>query len=146
MKLIPPESIKENEKEFIDTINAELDWESIENLLMEKHQFTLQEEIEYKNGDLIVHNNQIAYQFDFEVKVPLSVIFNRNGECIEMNTHGSSADETGTPEGEPDRAEDDGIEAAIEDFPPTEPSHKEKVEQMASDIADMIHEINQGDE
>ncbi len=146
MKLIPPESIKENEKEFIDTINAELDWESIENLLMEKHQFTLQEEIEYKNGDLIVHNNQIAYQFDFEVKVPLSVIFNRNGECIEMNTHGYSADETGMPADEPDSPEDGVLEAGIDEPPPKESSHKEKVEQMASDIADMIHEINQGDE
>ncbi|RLC18590.1 MAG: hypothetical protein DRH93_16415, partial [Deltaproteobacteria bacterium] len=86
MKLTNPATIQESEKEFIDTINAELDWEAIEKMLLEKHSFTLQEEIDYKNGDLIVHNDTIAYKFDFEIKVPLSVIFNREGECLEIST------------------------------------------------------------
>ena len=43
-----------------DTINAELDWEAIEKLLFEKHNFSLQEEVEYKNGDMIVHKDSIA--------------------------------------------------------------------------------------
>ncbi len=80
MKLTSQENIAQSEKEFIDTINAELDWEAIEKLLLEKHKFTLQEEIDYKNGNLIVYNDNIAYKFDFEIKVPLSVIFNREGE------------------------------------------------------------------
>ena len=86
MKLTNPEIIQESEKEFIDTINAELDWDAIEKMLLEKHSFTLQDEIDYKNGDLIVYNDKIAYKFDFEIKVPLSVIFNRQGECLEIST------------------------------------------------------------
>jgi len=57
MKLTNSESIQESEKEFIDTINAELDWEAIEKMLLEKHSFTLQEEIDYKDGDLVVYND-----------------------------------------------------------------------------------------
>ena len=45
MKFINSESIKENEKKFIDTINAALDWEAIGKMLMEKHHFTLREKI-----------------------------------------------------------------------------------------------------
>ncbi len=86
MKLTDPESIQESEREFIDTINAELDWEAIEKMLLEKHSFTLQEEIDYKDGDLVVYKDNIAYKFDFEIKVPLSVIFNREGECLEIST------------------------------------------------------------
>lgn len=126
MKLTNPESIQESEKEFIDTINAELDWEAIEKMLLEKHQFTLQEEVDYKSGDLIVYKDQIAYKFDFEIKVPLSVIFNRDGECLDISS--MREDEPVEP-----------VEALKE-------RHDERVGQMASDIADMITEINQGDD
>ena len=133
MKLTNPATIQESEKEFIDTINAELDWEAIEKMLLEKHSFTLQEEIDYKNGDLIVHNDTIAYKFDFEIKVPLSVIFNREGECLEISTLRDDFD------GEDEDA------ALLEENTAPQPSHEQddKVAQMASNIADMISEINQ---
>lgn len=126
MKLTNPEAIQQGEKEFIDTINAELDWDVIEKMLFEKHHLTLQEEIDYKNGDLVVYKDQIAYKFDFEVKVPLSVIFNREGDCLELS-------------------------AVREGFEEMEPSSgrtgkEDKITQMALNIAGMISEINQGDE
>ena len=140
MKLTNPESIRESEKEFIDTINAELDWEAIEKMLVEQHHFTLQDEVDYKNGDLIVYKDQIAYRFDFEIKVPLSLIFNRQGECLEISTAGREAGD-----GEESLEEtDQDVEAETTEGPGQ--AQRKKVEQMASDIADMIHEINQGDE
>ena len=146
MKLTNPETIQENEKEFIDTINAELDWDTIEKLLLEKHKFAIQDEVNYKEGNLIVHNNQIAYKFDFEIKVPLSVIFNRQGECLEISTVGDDGD--GEDKEAPFSEEND----MIEKNPMTEPDapakilNSDKVGQMAADIADMISEINQGGE
>ena len=133
MKLTNPETILESEKEFIDTINAELDWEAIEKMLLEKHSFTLQEEIDYKNGDLIVYNDNIAYKFDFEIKVPLSVIFNRQGECLEISTLRDDFEE---------EDEDDSLYEENTATPIT-PEKDDKVGQMASNIADMISEINQ---
>lgn len=136
MKLTNPEIIQESEKEFIDTINAELDWEAIEKLLLEKHSFTLQEEIDYKDGDLVVYNDNIAYKFDFEIKVPLSVIFNRQGECLKMSTLR-------------DDFEDENEEALFQEenpTPPIKPEQNDKVGQMASNIAGMISEINHGDD
>ncbi|MCP4670753.1 MAG: hypothetical protein GY857_05550 [Desulfobacula sp.] len=143
MKLTSPDNIAQSEKEFIDTINAELDWEAIEKLLLEKHKFTLQEEIDYKDGDLIVHNDSIAYKFDFEIKVPLSVIFNREGECLELSTLRDDFEED----------EEDGnyekeslmIEDENEIIPEKKIETNGKVGQMASNIADMISEINEGD-
>lgn len=133
MKLTNPETIKENEKEFIDTINAELDWEAIEKMLLEKHRFTLQEEIDYKKGDLVVHDDTIAYKFDFEIKVPLSIIFNREGECLEISTLRDDFEE-----------EDDGsLPREKQADTPINSEQNDKVAQMASNIADMISEINQ---
>ncbi len=131
MKISNPETIEESEKEFIDMINAELDWETIEDLLMEKHNFTLQEEVEYKNGDIVVHNDSIAYKFDFNIKVPLSIIFNRTGEFLELLTS--------EPE-EPEESEENGIDTDINNESKNKGDKKEK---LATDIADMISEINQ---
>jgi hypothetical protein len=133
MKLTSPKIIQESEKEFIDTINAELDWEAIEKMLFEKHNFTLQDEIDYKNGDLIVYNDNIAYKFEFEIKVPLSVIFNRQGECLDISSQRDDFEEEG---------EDDLLHEKNTDLS-TNPEQDDKVAQMASNIADMISEINQ---
>lgn len=138
MKLTSPETIQESEKEFIDSINAELDWEAIEKMLLEKHHFTLQEEIDYKNGDLVVFKDRIAYKFDFEIKVPLSVIFNRQGECLEISTIRDDFEDDNPPQMPDDK------ETGAQDLPL--PKKEDKVAQMASNIADMISEINQGDE
>ena len=145
MKPTSQDNIAESEKEFIDTINAELDWEAIEKMLLEKHQFTLQEEIDYKDGDLIVHNDDIAYKFNFEIKVPLSVIFDREGECLEISTMRDDFEsESETPN------EDEKKSLMPEDndeiIPDDNLSPENKVGQMASNIADMISEINEGDE
>ena len=58
MKLTSFKTIQDGEKEFIDTINAELDWGAIEKILFEKHNLTLHDEIEYKNGDLLLYKDQ----------------------------------------------------------------------------------------
>jgi len=134
LKITNPESIQESEKEFIDTINAELDWDTIEQMLLDKHNFAVQDDIEYKDGNLIVHNNEIAYKFEFEIKVPLSVIFNRNGECLSMST--ARDDE--------DLENDEDLESpnpSTSQTPDVEPD-KSKVEEMAVEIADLISEIN----
>ena len=167
MKLTNPETIQESEKEFIDTINAELDWEAIEKMLLEKHNFTLQEEVEYKDGDLVVYKDNIAYKFDFEIKVPISVIFNREGECLDISSvRDDEDDEDGfeddldhqdilDDELEEDLADDEADEDELlidadlgdsdqDDILPSGP--EDKVSKMTSDLADMISEINEGDE
>ena len=134
MKLTNPESIQESEKEFIDTINAELVWDVIEQLLLDKHNFEVQDDIEYKDGNLIVYNNEIAYKFDFEIKVPLSVIFNRGGVCLSMST--AREDEMF------ENNEDMEIQNSSTEQTHSGEAEKKKERGMAVEIADLISEIN----
>lgn len=126
MKLANPKTIQDGEKEFFDTVTAELDWKDIEKAMLEKQDVTLRDEIEYKDGDLVVYNNKIAYKFDFEVKTSVSFVFNRQGECLELSTL------------KIDRKN-------AEDDPSFRPDQKDKVARLASNIAEMISEINQED-
>lgn len=134
MKLTNPESIQESEKEFIDTINAELDWDVIEQMLLDKHNFEVQDDIEYKDGNLIVYNNEIAYKFDFEIKVPLSVIFNRGGECLSMST--AREDEMF------EHNENLEIQNSSKVQTPIGGPEKKRERGIAVEIADLISEIN----
>ncbi|ACN16393.1 hypothetical protein HRM2_33180 [Desulforapulum autotrophicum HRM2] len=133
MKITNPETIKASEREFIDNINAELDWEAIEALLLEKHNFTLEEDVDYKKGDLVVFNDQIAYKFDFHIKVPLSVVFGRDGSCLDISTAGFT-DKSPEPVAP--------VENAMLHNDSTGGNHASG---MASTIADLISDINQED-
>lgn len=139
MKFINSERIKENEKKFINTINTALDWEAIGKRVMEKHHFTLREKIACEKGDLVVFNDTIAYKFDFEIKVPLSVMVNRQGECLDILTSGNEDEE----QGKEDLFED--MDTDVNQESPVSPEQEKKVSKMASNIADMISEINQVD-
>ena len=140
MKLINSEKIQESEKEFMDTINAEMDWEAIERMMIEKRIFTLEENTTRKNGDVIVYKDTIAYKFDFEIKIPISVIVNRQGECL--NLSGITKKDEATDEDELFQDLDTDFDSDQQ----INPDQKGKVAKMASTIADMISEINQGDE
>ncbi len=138
VKITESDSIRLSEKDFIDTINAELDWEAIEALLLEKHQFTLEEDVDYLDGDLVVHKDQIAYKLDFSIKVPLSVIVDREGNCLDMTT---------SSEPDPVIGEDDISEVpGVPESPDEKGWKKSEYSDMASNIAGMISDINQGDD
>lgn len=133
MKITNPETIRTSEREFIDNINAELDWEAIETLLLEKHNFTLEEDVDYKKGDLVVFNDQIAYKFDFHIKVPLSVVFGRDGKCLDISTAGFS-----------DKLSESAV--PVEDsMPHNDSTGDNSPSGMASTIAELISDINQGE-
>ena len=63
-----------------------LDWNAIERIFREKHNLGIRDDVEYKQGDIVVHGNEVAYKLDFEVKIPLSVLFNRRGDYLALAT------------------------------------------------------------
>jgi len=84
MKITEAEVIKNGEQELIDAITADLDWGAIEGIFQEEHGLGFDEEVEYKKGDMVVHEGNIVYQLDFEVKVTISVLLDRNGNYISV--------------------------------------------------------------
>ena len=98
MKITDSESIKDGELELIDALTGDLDWGVIEQILKDKHKLGLHDEVVYNSGDLVVHNDNIAYRLDFDVKVKLSVLINRDGECLSLSTSSDIGEESGNQE------------------------------------------------
>ncbi len=84
MKLTNSQVIEKEEKELIESVHEALDWDVIRQLITEKHLNDPDNRLVFQSGDLVVHDNRIVYQLDFEIQVPLSVIFSRDGECLEI--------------------------------------------------------------
>ncbi|MFO7784106.1 MAG: hypothetical protein ACQET7_09505 [Thermodesulfobacteriota bacterium] len=117
MKVTNDEVIRSGEQELIDGITADLDWEAVETLFMEQHRLPLGEDVSYKKGDLVVHENRIAYLLEFEVKVPLSMILDREGNCVTIQAVPSSGPGKGKeqhPEYDETPSFEDGSHEAVE--------------------------------
>jgi len=79
MKITDPDIIKNGEKDLIDSIKEDLDLEAIKEIL--KNQIA-QTVLAAKGGQIIVHDNQIAFQMDFDLNLSGSLIFDRDGNYI----------------------------------------------------------------
>lgn len=88
MKITNHEVIKSGEQELIDAITADLDWESIENLFSQEHKLKIEDNVEYKKGDIVVFNDQIAYKLEFDVNIVLSVLLDREGNYLAVTSSG----------------------------------------------------------
>ncbi len=90
MKITDAEIIKNSERDLIDAITADLDWGAIEEIFQKEHNLGIEEDIEYKSGDIVALENQIAYKLEFEVKVKLSIVLDRNGNYLSLAVKGKS--------------------------------------------------------
>ena len=130
MKLTEPGVIEKKENELMESIRTALDWKMIRKLITEKYLNSPENRLNFKNGDLAVHNNRIVYQLDFEIQVPLSVVFSREGDFLDIITD------------QEDRFEKEKKSQGMMGIR----SHSsEKVGQLAASIAEMINEINQSE-
>ena len=98
MKITNDEVIKTGEQELIDSINGELDWEVMEDIFKNQHQLEIGEDVEYRRGELVVHDNQGAYQLEFEGKVKLSILVDRDGNYLAFTNDSASEEEPKTTE------------------------------------------------
>ncbi len=92
MKISNHEVIKSGEQELIDAITADLDWETIEDIFSQKHKLKIEDNVEYKKGDVVVFNDQIAYKLEFDVNIVLSVLLDRKGNSLAVTSSGDLAE------------------------------------------------------
>lgn len=122
MKLARTEIMKACEKHLLKLIVKNIDKSALRDAICEKYEMKPGNEISFYNGDLVIRNNEVAYRLDFSVQANLSLLLSRSGEHIEITAPEKMPDET---EIEPESGED------------------ESGRQIATEIAQMISEINQ---
>ena len=79
MKFINPQVMDDSEKELIASIYAALDLSAIGKILKDKYNLELKLPEELKDGDIVVHNDQVAYKLGFDARLAFSVLMDRMG-------------------------------------------------------------------
>jgi hypothetical protein len=145
MKITNYDVIKSGERELIDAITGDLDWGAIEEIIKEEHKLEIDENVEYKKGDIVVYNDQVAYKLEFDVKVVLSVLLDREGNYLSVTSSGkmsksedndenSQIDETEKPKDIPDNETKDSSMSSATDT-------EENISKMTSQAEEMVSEI-----
>ena len=89
MKITDPDVIKNGEKDLIEAVKEDLDLNAIKEILKKRMAAAA---ISSQGGEIIVHNNEIAFRLDFDIQLSGSLIFDRQGNYI------PESDETDDPE------------------------------------------------
>ncbi len=79
MKVTDPEIIKAGEKDLIDSVKEDLDWDVVKEIIKKQLNVT---SFKTGGGEIVVHNNQIAFRLDLALKLNVSLMFDRDGSYI----------------------------------------------------------------
>ena len=105
MKITDEIIIRDSEKELISAVVKNIDWRTVEKIIREKHGMGVTENIRYRQGDIVSHDDQVAYRIHFDVTVPFSMLFNRAGEHVSIN----APEDSGTEIRHPGKAENEAL-------------------------------------
>jgi hypothetical protein len=92
MKITSVDVIKNGERDLMDAITADLDWSAVEKIFKERHNLSIEEDIEYKKGDIVVHDEHVAYRLDFAARVMVSVLLDRDGNYLSIDITGGAGE------------------------------------------------------
>ncbi len=116
MKITDPDVIKNGEKDLIDSVKDDLDLDAVKQILEKKIAATT---LSAKGGQIVVHNNEIAFRMDFDLNLSGSLMFDRNGNYISDTDEDSVPDDIeqdDTDSGNIDSGDIDLEDAALDDM------------------------------
>ncbi len=79
MKITDSQVIREGEKELINAVKDEIDPEKIRDLISHK---LSDGNLKARDGQIVIHNNQIAFRLDFELQFTGSILLDREGNLL----------------------------------------------------------------
>ncbi len=80
MKITDSGVIRAGEKELFDSIMEDIDWDAVKELVMGQINM---KSLNSKGGEIMIHDNQVAFKIDLELKADVSLIFDKNGDSVE---------------------------------------------------------------
>ncbi len=101
MKITDPDVIKNGEHDLIEAVKDDLDWDVVKEIIKNKMSTTA---LSSRGGQIVVHNNEIAFQINFDISLSGSLMFDRDGNYIVDNNNSKNEE---TAQVLPDKIEDD---------------------------------------
>ncbi len=107
MRITDPEIIRTGERDLIDSVKNDLDWDAVKNII--KNRLNMKS-FESKGGEIIVLDGKIAFKIDLELKMAVSLMFDRDGNYIESDDKSSDIEVSGEADSLEKFNSDDGAD------------------------------------
>jgi hypothetical protein len=88
--------IQDGIRELIEKIISNIDLEQVKTICKKQHGIEMVENIDFKNGDIVAKNDQVAFKLDFEIRFVLPTLIDRQGNFISVLP--ASPEDPSTPE------------------------------------------------
>lgn len=148
MRITDPDIIKDGEKDLIDAVKEDLDLDAVKQILKNRIAATA---LSSRGGEIVVHNNEIAFRLDFDLNLTGSLMFDRQGNYIPEPLESQGADDPGDLIPEDLTLEDIDINETLEELGPQtlvadsgeeDESHDDLVDDdlVDDDITDILQE------
>ncbi len=82
MKITDPDVIRTGEKDLINAVKNDLDWDAVKEII--KNRINMKA-FDSKGGEIVVLNGQVAFRIDLELKMSVNLMFDRDGNYISDN-------------------------------------------------------------
>ncbi len=84
-RVIDSEIIKIRKAEFLDSLSASISNRRINELFRERYKLETVDKIIYKEGEIVIFNDHVTYQFLYEADVIFSILIDRKGNYINFS-------------------------------------------------------------
>ena len=72
--------------ELIEKLKSDIDLDQVKAVCKEQYGIETTDRIDLESGDIVNYNGQIAFKLDLKICFDLSLIINRNGNFIKIDT------------------------------------------------------------
>jgi hypothetical protein len=95
MRIVDPEVIQQEERSLIEGIKKLFQIDAFQQYVKSNYQFELAEISDLSGGDILVRNDKIVFAIGLSGKVAFSILLDRHGNYLGLNSSNGLADENG---------------------------------------------------
>lgn len=88
---IGTQTVEEAKREVINQLKSKINQACLEAVCREQYGIETIAGYECKNGDIVIDNDHVAFKLDFEVRFPVSILINNDGNTTTTLTEADDA-------------------------------------------------------
>jgi predicted ester cyclase len=81
-KAIDPDRIDEAVIDMVEKVKSNIQLDLVKAICKHKHGIENIDKIDFENGDLVTHNDRVAFKLDFKITHKLSLLIDRKGNFL----------------------------------------------------------------
>ena len=81
-KAINPDMIDEAVIDMVEKVKSNIHLDLVKAICKHKHGIEKIDKIDFENGDIVTHNDRVAFKLDFKISYNFSLLIDRKGNFL----------------------------------------------------------------